>query len=481
MARPLPEQPTGRLLIENIRHLAAFDDENRELENVDLLIEGARVAAIGENLRVSADLPPDVPFLDARGHIALPGMVNTHHHLFQVLTRAIPETQDAALFDWLVTNYEIWSSLDPEAFHIAALVSLAELLLSGCTTASDMQYLYPAGQPVELIDEEIAAARELGIRFHPARASMTLGKDNGGLPPMSVVEKPERVLADYERVISTYHDESEYSMVRIALAPCAPFNALPEFFRETAEVARHHGILLHTHLAETDDEDAYCLAKFGCRPLEYVCRHGWEGADVWFAHGVKLNDDEIRRCAESGMGLAHCPSANARLGSGIAPIPEMIASGMRVGLGVDGTSSNDGGSLLDEVRTAFLMHRASKGVSAIDARGALRLATRGGAAVLRNERIGRLEAGSAADLFLVDLERFDLAGGASDDPLAALVFCGLNRPVDTVIVNGRIVVEQGKLCRAAEKTLVRRANEITAALLEKERTKRRTGKSINVP
>lgn len=477
----MSETANGLLLIENCRHVGTFDDQGRELEKCDILVDGPRIAAIGPGLRHARNLPPDVPFIDASTCLAIPGLVNTHHHLWQVLTRVMPEAQHYTLFNWLLTNYEVWKHMDPEAFRIGALVSLAELLLSGCTTASDMQYLFPVSQPVELIDEEIAAARELGIRFHPTRASMTLGKDDGGLPPMALVESPDRVLADYERVISKYHDDSPLSMLRIALAPCAPFNAREELFVETARVARRHKVLLHTHLAETTDENVYCNEKFGCRPLEYVCRLGWEGPDVWFAHAVQFDAGEIRRCAQSGMGVAHCPSANGRLGSGIAPVPQMVEAGVRVGIAVDGTSSNDCGSILAEVRMAFMLHRASQGVDALDARGALRIATRGGADVLRNPMIGRLQAGCAADIVLVDEDRLDWAGGASLDPLAALVFCGIQRPVDYTIVNGRIVVEKGRLCNKAEAALVRRANEITAALVEKERTKRRIGATVQAP
>lgn len=465
----MPSSSPSPLLIENCRHVATFDDAGRELEHCDILVEGPRIVAIGPGLRQSRQLPPDIPCIDATGHLAIPGLVNTHHHLWQVLTRVMPSTQHFTLFNWLLTNYEVWKHMDPEAFRVGATLSLAELLLSGCTTASDMQYLYPQTQTVELIDEEIAAARDLGIRFHPTRASMSLGVDDGGLPPMVLVESPDRVLEDYERVLSKYHDPSDFSMLRIALAPCAPFNAREELFRETAVVARRHGVLLHTHLAETPDENDYCMEKFGCRPLEYVCRLGWEGPDVWFAHAVQLNADEIRRCADSGMGVAHCPSANARLGSGVAPIPAMLEAGVRVGLAVDGTSSNDCGSLLAEARVAFLLHRATWGVDSFDARDALRIATRGGAAILHNPKIGRLEVDCAADIVLIDENRLELAGGSSLDPLAALVFCGLQRPVDYTIVNGRIVVERGQLCRVSESTLVRRANEATARLVGREK------------
>jgi cytosine/adenosine deaminase-related metal-dependent hydrolase len=294
------------------------------------------------------------------------------------------------------------------------------------------------------------------------------------------VEKPDRVLADYERVIARYHDTSPYSMRRIALAPCAPFNATEALFRETAAVARRHGVLMHTHLAETRDEDVYCMERFGMRPLEYVASLGWEGPDVWFAHCVMLNDEEVLRCASTGTGVAHCPSANARLGSGVAPIPAMLDAGVRVGLGVDGSSSNDSGNLLGEARLAFQLHRARWGVHSIDARAALRMLTRGGAAVLCNDKIGRLEVGACADIVAFDLDQYQYAGGASTDPLAALAFCGTKFHVDLSIINGRIVVEDGAICGRVEVQLVRQANAITAALLEKVKTKRRIDYSVVV-
>lgn len=476
----MQDKTTQRLLIENCRHLATFDDEERELTDCDILVEGPAVKAIGPGLRQALGLDPTIPSIDASTCLAIPGLVNVHHHMWQVLTRVMPRVQNAELFDWLVENYKVWENVDPEAVYLGGQIAMAEMLLSGCTTTSDHHYLFPAGQPVELLDEAFRSAADLGMRFHPTRGSMTLGERDGGLPPMTLVETPDRVLEDYERVISKFHDMSDYSMTRIALAPCAPFNATEDLFRETVHVARRHGVSMHTHLAETADEDVYCLERFGCRPLDYVARLGWEGPDIWFAHCVKLNSEEIARCASSGMGVAHCPSANARLGSGIAPIPEMLEKGVRVGIGVDGSSSNDSGDLLAETRLAFLFHRAAGGASAIDARAALRMATRGGAAVLRNEKIGRIAVGGAADIVLIDQERFDLAAGASLDPLAGLVFCGLNRPVDYTIVNGRIVVEKGRLCRARESAMVRSANEVTAALVEKAKTRRGIDCSIRI-
>jgi len=281
------------------------------------------------------------------------------------------------------------------------------------------------------------------------------------------VESVERVMEDYERVVAQWHDRSPFSMSRVAFAPCAPFNAREDLFRETARLARHHGVLLHTHLAETADEDDYCQERFGKRPLDYVADLGWEGPDVWFAHCVMLNEEEVRRCAETGTGVAHCPSANARLGSGIAPVRQMLDAGVRVGLGVDGSSSNDCGSLMQEARTAFLMHRASGGPGAMSARDVLKMATRGGALILQNDRIGRIAQGCAADVVLIDMDRLEFAGGGSLDPLATLVFCGLSRPVDMVIVNGRVVVDSGTICNQSEVALVWRANEKTAGLIER--------------
>jgi cytosine/adenosine deaminase-related metal-dependent hydrolase len=321
------------------------------------------------------------------------------------------------------------------------------------------------GQPVELIDGDIRAARELGIRFQPTRGSMTLGEDRGGLPPMSLIEDDDRVLADYERLIATYHDRSPYAMTRISLAPCAPFNVTPRLFTETVAVARRHGVRLHTHLAETADEDVYCAEHFGKRPFDFVADQGWEGNDVWFAHCVKINSVEIERFARSGVAVAHCPSANARLGSGVAPVPEMLRAGVAVGFGVDGSASNDSGDLLGEARLAFKIHRATWGAQSLTPRDCLWMLTRGGAAVLGNEHIGRLTPGAAADVVLFDMERLAYAGGPSADPLAALIMCGTTSHVDWSIINGRVVVERGVITGLAERQLVQAANSVSSRLL----------------
>ncbi|MCB2154723.1 8-oxoguanine deaminase [bacterium] len=469
-----------RLLIENCRCLATFDDDQRELKNVDILIEGPQVIAIGENLRQANSLPPDIPAIDASSHLVMPGLVNCHHHMYQVLTRVVGRAQNAELFEWLIELYHMWEHVDAEGVHVAALIAMAELLMTGCTTTMDHHYLHPESAPVELIDEEIRAAQSLGMRFHPTRGSMTLGIDRGGLPPLSLVEKPDRVLADYDRVIQKYHDDSPFSMLRIALAPCSPFNADETIFRETSRVARHYGVRMHTHLAETLDENDYCWERFGCRPLDYVAKMGWEGPDVWFAHAVYLNAAERKRCAENGTGVAHCPASNGRLGSGIAPIPQMVAAGMKVGLGVDGSSSNDSGDMLGEARLAFLTHRAAQGVQAIDTRKTLWLGTRGGADILGNDKIGRIEVGCAADIIMLDLNQFAFAGGASLDPIAASVMCGTTHHVDYSIINGKIVVERGKLSGVTEASVVKKANEISEKILDKVNTERKMDYTIRV-
>ncbi len=457
-----------QLLIENAHVIATFDDKETEWQGADILIEGPAIRDIGKNLREKHQLSPNTPVIDASSHLILPGLVNTHHHLFQVLTRCWPDVQNAELFHWLTRQYPHFANITEEDAYVAAKVGLAELLLTGCTTSSDHHYLYPVAQSVNMLDATIRASQELGIRFHPTRGSMTLGEDDGGLPPMSVIEKDERVLEDYERVLSQYHDTSDYAMLRIALAPCSPFNSTEFLLRETPKIARRHGVLFHTHLAETDDEDEYCLERYGKRPYDYVADLGWEGPDVWFAHCVKLNEEEIRRMAESGTGMSHCPSANCRLGSGIAPIPEMLEAGVKVSIGVDGSASNDGGDILGETRLAFLLHRANEGVEALTARQALKVATRGGADVLNNRKIGRLEVGSAADLIMLDLNHVAFAGGASLDPVAAAVMASVSRTLDYSIINGKIVVENGQVCALRNTPLVQTATSITGRLLGRE-------------
>lgn len=432
------------MIVRDATAVALMDDARTVLRDASITIEGPAIRAIGGG---SADRT-----IDARGKLVLPGFVNTHHHLFQTLTRAVPAVQNAELFEWLTTLYGIWRGIDAEAVHVAAQVGLGELLLSGCTTSSDHHYL---SVPV---DETIRAAADLGIRFHPTRGSMSLGRSKGGLPPDELCEDESAIMADCERVIATYHDPKPLSMCRVGLAPCAPFNVSQTLMKHTAALAKQRRVRMHTHLAETLDEEQYCLKHHGVRPIEYLEQCGWMRGDAWLAHMVHPSDDEIARLARAGVGVAHCPTSNRRLRSGRAPVPKMLDAGVRVGLGVDGSASNDSSDMLAEVREAFLSHR-EEWLSSGDA---LWMATRGGAAVLGRDDIGQIAPGKAADLVLLDLDGLGTAG-ALHDPVAAAVYC---RPrVDTVIVNGRVVVEHGVLQTADARAISRRANEISARLV----------------
>lgn len=456
------------LLIRRAAMVATFDDAGRRLENCDILIRGNRIEEIGQGL----DPGPVDRVVDASGMLVLPGMVNCHHHLYQTLTRNIPRVQEAELFPWLVHLYEIWRELTPEALYWSTLVGLGELLLTGCTTTTDHFYVFPEHCPPDLFDQQIRAARSLGIRFQPTRGSMSRGKTQGGLPPDDVVQTEEAILRDSERVIRAFHDPDPLGMVKIALAPCSPFSVTSELMRETVTLARKHGVRCHTHLAETQDEDAYCLQVYGKRPYELMEELGWVGPDIWFAHSVYLNSDEVRRAAQTGTGVAHCPVSNMRLGSGIAPIPEMIEADVPVGLGVDGSASNDSSDMLGEVRNCMLVHRLRSGVGSMTAERALTLATRGGARVLGYKDLGRLEPGAGADLVGISLRRLGYAG-ALHDPVAAVVFCGDSHIVDFSVVNGEVVVEGGRLARVDEDELWQEANHHARIMLEK--AEKRTG------
>jgi cytosine/adenosine deaminase-related metal-dependent hydrolase len=387
--------------------------------------------------------------------------VNTHHHFYQTLTRAVPGTQDVELFDWLVTLYPIWARLTPAALRSATAVACAELLLSGCTTASDHTYLWPNGCR---IDDEIAVAREIGLRFHASRGSMSVGRSKGGLPPDSCVEDEAAILADTRRAIETFHDAARFAMTRVVVAPCSPFSVSPDLMRESIALARSYGVHSHTHLAETLDEERYCIEKFGCRPVELAERLGWVGADVWHAHMVHPSVAEVGVLGASRTGVAHCPTSNMRLGSGIAPIRALVNAGARVGLGVDGSASNDSSHLLDEVRHAMLLQRVGGGAKAATAREMLRLGTRGGAEVLGRDDVGYLAPGMAADLAGVRLDSLAMAGGAVHDPLAALVFC---RPgnVDFTVVNGVALVEHGAFTALDIERVVAQHNELARVLV----------------
>jgi cytosine/adenosine deaminase-related metal-dependent hydrolase len=456
------------LLVKNIALLAAFDHQQREISQAGLFVRDGFIEQVGK----SADMPDQADqVLDLSGHLVLPGLVNTHHHFYQTLTRAVPAAQDANLFNWLKTLYPIWARLTPEDIFISTQTALAELALSGCTTASDHLYLFPNGSR---LDDEVLAAREVGLRLHASRGSMSLGESDGGLPPDSVVETEAAILKESLRLIETFHDPQDGAMTRIVLAPCSPFSVTPDLMRESARLAREHGVHMHTHLAETADEEQFCLEMFGVRPVGLMEQLEWMGADVWFAHSVHVSEEEIQRYSRTGCGVAHCPSSNMRLASGIAPVMAMRAAGVRVGLGVDGSASNDGSHLLGEARQAMLLARLDAGLrgaslsgqsapALMTARQALALATRGGAAVLGRRDIGSLEPGKCADFFAVRLDRLDYAG-ALHDPLAAAVFCA-PVSVDYTVVGGKFVVREGRLETIDLPVLVEKHNRAAGRLL----------------
>ncbi len=464
----------SRLLLRRALAVVTMDRERRVLRDADLLIDGRTIAAVGSGLTAA----PDDRVIDLAHRVVIPGLVNTHHHLYQTLSRAIPRVQNVELFDWLVDLYEVWRHLTPDAVRLGALVGLGELLLTGCTTSTDHHYVFPRGVDPRLIDVQVAAAKSLGIRFHPTRGSMSRGKSKGGLPPDEVVQDEATILADCERVIAELHDPAPLSMCRVALAPCSPFSVTDRLLAETAELGRKHGVRLHTHLAETLDEEAYCLKLHGLRPLAYMERVGWVGPDVWYAHGIHFNEAEIARIGETRTGVAHCPTSNLRLGSGIAPVPELRAAGAPVGLAVDGSASNDSSNMLLEARQALLVQRIRKGVKATTAMSVLELATLGGAAVLGRDDIGSLEPGKAADLAVFDTR--DLAfAGAMHDPVAALVFCAAQRRAEMVLVNGELVVEHGRLKHADEDQLIGAANAIATEMVAE--ADRQTGRNYLQP
>jgi len=409
--------------------------------------------------------------VDVAGHLLLPGLVNTHHHFYQTLTRAVPAAQDANLFNWLKTLYLIWARLTPEDIFVSTQTALAELALSGCTTSSDHLYLFPNGSK---LDDEIMAAQEMGLRLQAARGSMSLGQSQGGLPPDSVVDTEENILRDSQRLIETYHDPNPGAFIQVVLAPCSPFSVTSELMKQSAALARQYGVHLHTHLAETEDEQQFCLQKFGFRPVPYMQSVDWVGEDVWYAHAVYVDLEEVKIFARHGCGVAHCPSSNMRLASGIAPIREYLSAGVKVGLGVDGSASNDGSHLLGEARQAMLLARLKEGITGfslsndpsrklLTARQALRLATRGGAAVLGRTDIGSLEVGKCADFVAINLNRLEYAG-ALHDPLAAALFCQPVR-VDHTVVGGKFIVRNGRLMTVDERQLVERHNRAARRLL----------------
>jgi cytosine/adenosine deaminase-related metal-dependent hydrolase len=452
------------LLVRNATVLVTMDADRREIPGGGLFARNGFIEQVGP----TGDLPETADVvLDATDLLVLPGLVNTHHHLYQTLTRALPGAQDSGLFDWLRTLYPIWARMTPEDVDLATRTGLLELVHSGCTTAFDHQYLWPNGSSVA---DQVAAAHEVGIRFHVSRGSMSLGESDGGLPPDSVVEKPEAILADTVRAIDEFHDPAPGSMTQVVVAPCSPFSVTPELMRDSADLARDKGVRLHTHLAETADEEDFCLERFGARPVQYAEDLGWAGDDVWYAHGVFVNPDEITAMAETGTGVAHCPTSNMRLASGIAPVAAYLEAGVPVGLGVDGSASNDGSHLLAEVRQAMLLARlaTAPGIGTgpqMATRTALELATLGGARVLGRTDIGSLEPGKCADFFTLDLNRLEFAG-ALHDPVAAAVLCAPVPARDTY-VGGRPVISAGECtCLAHEEHWVEEHNQAAFRLAE---------------
>ncbi len=456
------------LLIRNARCVATLDDTQRELHNASILIRGNLIESIGpaDELPVTAD-----EVIDARDHLVTPGLINTHHHMYQSLTRAIPAVQNAELFGWLRGLYPIWAGLTPQMVRVSTQVAMAELLMSGCTTSSDHLYIYPNGVR---LDNSIEAARDIGMRFVATRGSMSVGASQGGLPPDRVVEREDVILKDTRRLIETYHEAAHGAMVNVAVAPCSPFSVSRDLMRESAALARAYKVRLHTHLAENDHDIAYSRERFNCTPAEYAQDLGWLGDDVWHAHCVKLDTEGISLFAATRTGVAHCPCSNMRLASGIAPIRKMLDAGVPVGLGVDGSASNDAAHMVNEARQALLLARVGRsldkfgcdhGPAEMTARDVLRIATRGGADVLGRGDIGHLTPGMCADLAMFDLRTLGFAGGAVHDPVGSLMLCASAHAAFTV-VNGRVVVRDGQLATVELQPLLAQHNRLAIELAQ---------------
>ncbi len=447
------------LLIRNLKAIVTCDDGGRVLRDASLYAEDGVIRAVGPELpRREADV-----VLDGGRYLCYPGLVNTHHHLYQIFSRNLRKVQNMELFDWLKTLYEIWKGLDCEVVRLSSLIGCGELLKYGCTTCFDHHYVFPENSG-DLLGAQFEAAETLGIRFHASRGSMDLSVKDGGLPPDSVVQTVDEILRDSVRAVEAYHDPRPGSMRQVALAPCSPFSVSEDLLRQSAALARQYGVRLHTHVAETKDEERYTLERYGKRPLEYMASVGWTGDDVWYAHGIHFNDEELWELARTGTGVAHCPISNMKLASGVARVPEMLRLGVPVGLAVDGSASNDGSSLLEELRVCFLLHRLTSSAAAPSGYDVLKLATRGSARLLGRDDIGQLAPGKCADFFLVDADRLELTG-ALDDPGAVLATVGLRGPVDYTVVGGKIVVKEGRLTAVDEERLARDAAEKWRAYL----------------
>ncbi len=450
----------GTLLVKNVKHLVTCDADDRLLEGVNVLIKNGVIAEVGSTAQTADDV------IDASDMVMYPGLINTHHHLYQTFSRNLPQVQKMELFPWLKTLYEIWKHVDENVVYYSSLTGLGELLKTGCTTCLDHHYVFPRHAGTGLLDAQFSAAEALGIRFHATRGSMDLSVKDGGLPPDSVVQTVDEILKDSEAAVKKFHDSGPYSMRQVALAPCSPFSVTGELLKESAKLARKLGVRLHTHLAETKDEEQFTLSHFGMRPLAYMESLDWVGPDVWYAHGIHFNEEELKLLARTQTGVAHCPISNMKLSSGIASIPEMLDLGVPVGLAVDGSASNDGSNLLEEMRVGYLLHRLNDSRKAPAGYDMLKIATKGSAKVLGREDLGEISAGMAADFFLVNLNRIDMIG-AQFDPMSVLCTVGLKGSVDYTVVNGKIVVKEGRLVGMDEENLVRKANEAVADYLNK--------------
>jgi cytosine/adenosine deaminase-related metal-dependent hydrolase len=452
----------------NTRHIfdttivTCVGDDPVVFENHSIVLEANVITQVGPTADLERELGKrdDLERFDGSRHVVIPGLINTHHHLYQSLTRGLACVQNAELFDWLTELYTRWRNLSHETVKLAAQVSIGELLLSGCTTTSDHFYIFPQNTDVR-VESVLEAASSLGMRIHVCRGSMSVGKSSGGLPPDDCVQDERTIMQDCARAIDAFHDADPMSMVRIDLAPCSPFSISPELLRETATFARERGVLLHTHAAETLDEERYCVERFGKRPIDYLAECGWLGDDVYLAHCVHLSKDDIKLLAKTKTGVAHCPCSNMRLGSGVPAIADLLREGVRVGLGVDGSSSNDGGHVLAEARQALLLQRVDGGAAAMTTADAFRMATIGGAQLLGRKTLGRIAPGFAADLAMYRTDDIALAGAVAQDPMGALMLCHVGR-ADRVYVNGRVVVDQGQLAMQDERKLARDLNKIVA-------------------
>ncbi|WP_061313006.1 8-oxoguanine deaminase [Clostridium botulinum] len=448
------------LFIKNIKSLISCDEKDSVYEDVNIFVENGVIKYIGKDLYEANEI------IDATNMLVYPGLINTHHHLYQTFTRNLPQVQRLELFPWLIYLYEIWKGIDSEIIRYSSLVGMGELMKNGCTTCFDHHYVFPKSEEEKLIDTQFSAAKELGIRMYASRGSMSLSKKDGGLPPDSVVQTIDKILYDSERVVKKFHNPNKFSMNQVALAPCSPFSVTSDLMKETANLARKLGVRLHTHLAETIDEERFIAEKFGMRPLEYMDSLGWVGEDVWYAHGIHFNDEELRILAKTKTGVAHCPISNMKLSSGIAKIPQMIKLGIPVGLAVDGSASNDGSNLLEEIRVCYLLHRLNSSNYAPTGYEILKLATRGSADVLGRNDIGELSVGKAADLFMINSKRLEFVG-TQFDPKSILGTVGIKGNVDYTIVSGEIVVKEGKLINIDEEKITYEANKLVERLISK--------------